>query len=138
MNFIHSPSHKLPSERSFGYLFSAIIIILGAYLEHKSHSHSVAAALFLLGGILLAISLLKPALLSPLNRAWFVFGMLLGKIVSPIVLGAIFFLMITPIALLMRINGRDALGLRRKKEVATYWVERAAAEPNAASFKNQF
>lgn len=66
------------------------------------------------------------------------FGMLLGKIVSPIVLGVMFFLMITPIALLMRIKGRDVLGLRRKKNVSTYWIARAAAEPSAASFKNQF
>lgn len=138
MNSIQPPSHELPSDRSFGYLFGAILIIIAAYSVYRGHSHLVAAALFLLGGAFLAISVLRPSLLSPLNRAWFKFGMLLGKIVSPIVLGAIFFLMITPVALLMRIRNRDVLHLRSRKGVATYWIDRAASEPSAASFKNQF
>ena len=138
MNSSLTHPQKLPSERSFGYFFSAILIISAAYSVYKGHSESIAASLFALGGIFLAISIIKPILLGPFNRAWFMLGMLLGKFVSPIVMGVMFFLMITPIAILMRIRGRDVLGLRKKKDAATYWNARAAAEPSAASFKNQF
>jgi hypothetical protein len=90
------------------------------------------------GGSFLVCALFFPTVLSPLNKAWFRLGLLLGKIASPIVLGAIFFLMITPVALLMRLGGRDVLGLRRKKSVSSYWIDRTASEPNSSSFKNQF
>ena len=91
--------------------------------------------MLLLGGLLI---LAQGSVIAPFNRAWFMLGILLGKIVSPIVLGVMFFLMITPVALLMRIKGRDVLRLRGMKDVSTYWVERGAAEPSASSFKNQF
>ena len=138
MNSSHQPTHELPSERSFGYLFGAILFIAAVYSLYKGYSQPVVAGLFVLGAIFLATSVIGPALLSPLNKAWFKLGILLGKIVSPIVLGVMFFLLITPIALLLRIRGRDVLGLRRKKDVASYWVVRGAAEPSAASFENQF
>lgn len=83
-------------------------------------------------------ALFSPAVLAPLNKAWFGFGLLLGKIVSPVVLGAIFFLMITPVALLMRLSGRDVLGLHGKKYAHSFWIDRASSEPNSESFKNQF
>lgn len=138
MNSNHSLPYKLPSESRFGYLFSTILIVASAYSLYKGNSHIATVVLFLLGCIMLSVSIIRPVLLAPFNKAWFLLGMLLGKIVSPIVLGAIFFLMITPIALLMRMNGRDVFALRRKKDVATYWIERAVAEPSASSFKNQF
>ena len=83
------------------------------------------------------LTLLAPQWLRPFNRAWFLLGELLGKIVSPIVLGVIFFLLITPVALVGRLLGRDELRLKRKP-VNSYWVDRTPPGPEADSFKNQF
>lgn len=128
----------MPSERSFGYLIGAILLLIGAYSLYRGYSQVWAFLWLILGGGLGVCALFSPAVLAPLNKAWFSFGLLLGKIVSPIVLGAIFFLMITPVALLMRLSGRDVLGLRGKKSANSCWVDRAPSEPNPASFKNQF
>ena len=78
-----------------------------------------------------------PKLLAPFNRAWFALGQLMGRVVSPIVLGAIFFLILTPVALIMRLFGRDELRLKRKAS-DSYWVDRHHDTPAAESFKNQF
>ena len=79
---------------------------------------------------------IKADLLHPLNKLWMRFGLLLGMIVSPIVLGAIFFLLFTPIAVLMRLFGRDELRLRFKKQ-SSHWIKREK-ETQSQSFKNQF
>tara|TARA_B100000686_G_scaffold316156_1_gene363707 strand:- start:375 stop:629 length:255 start_codon:yes stop_codon:yes gene_type:complete len=77
-------------------------------------------------------------LLLPLNILWFRLGIILGKIISPIVIGLIFFFIITPIALLGRLMGRDELKLKRNKVSETYWVERKPVGPDPKTFKNQF
>jgi hypothetical protein len=74
-------------------------------------------------------------LLAPLNRAWFGLSLFLGKVVSPIVLSIIFFVLIAPVALITRLFGRDAL-LLKKRQASTYWVDKESIEPG--SFKNQF
>lgn len=78
-----------------------------------------------------------PRLLQPLNRAWQVIGWRMGQVVSPLVLGLIFFLLITPMAVVMRIMGRDVLRLKKRAQ-ASYWLERTPAGPQPDSFKNQF
>jgi low temperature requirement protein LtrA len=98
------------------------------------------AAVYLLGGaaaLFLAASIAHPRLLAPFNRAWHRLGLLLGKVISPIVLGVIFFLVITPVAVVTRLAGRDALRLR-KRSVRSHWVERAPPGPGPSSFRNQF
>lgn len=105
---------------------------------YKNYSLVWVSPLLILGAGLGVCALFLPAVLAPLNKAWYSFGLLLGKIVSPIVLGAIFFLMITPVALLMRLSGRDVLGLRGNNSANSCWIDRASSEPNSASFKNQF
>jgi hypothetical protein len=84
------------------------------------------------------MTLVMPRLLAPLNKAWFQIGELMGKLVSPIVLGVIFFLIITPVGLLGRLFGRDELRLKRRRQAASYWVERQPPGPTGDSFKNQF
>lgn len=78
-----------------------------------------------------------PQILSPLNRLWFNFGLMLGKIISPIVLGIIFFVLITPIALVTRFFGRDELKMK-KRSVESYWVDRSPPGPPPNTFKNQY
>ena len=129
----------LPSERSFGLLFGAVFVLLAAYgWFFKSWSSVVELSLL---GVALAFVLLgfvAPKILSPLNWLWFQLGQLLGKIVSPIVLGAIFFLLLTPVSLVTRLFGRDELRLKRKASQSSYWLDRAPPGPEPESFKNQF
>jgi hypothetical protein len=134
-----TPLRKLPGERNFGLLFALIFSVLGAYYYWKAAILLAALASTLFGIAFLAVALLKPDLLHPLNRAWCWLGFALGKVVNPLVLGAIFFLLLTPIAALMRAFGRDALHLRAgPKSEASYWVERDTPGPDPATFKNQF
>ena len=93
---------------------------------------SVAGAL-----VLAALAVFLPERLAPLNRMWFRVGLVLGKIVSPIVLGLLFLLVITPVALATRLFGRDALSLKPRL-VKSYWVARDLDGPTPDSFRNQF
>jgi Saxitoxin biosynthesis operon protein SxtJ len=130
-------SSKLPSERSFGLLFMAVAACVGAYGVYKSWS---LAATFISFAVSLALGLatvIAPRLLAPLNRAWFHFGLLLGKIFSPIVLGVIYFGILTPVAFITRRFGRDELRLKLRP-VSSYWTERNPPGTASDSFKNQF
>ena len=80
---------------------------------------------------------MAPKVLRPLNRVWYELGVLLGKVISPIVLGVMFFVLITPIAVITRIFGRDELKIK-KLFVQSYWVDRLPPGPPSDSFKNQF
>lgn len=127
----------LPSERSFGFLFTLIFVILAG---HRIYIGAPSAMAIWFGGLaflLLIVTLMAPGFLRPLNKAWFALGMLLGRIVSPIVLGIIFFGLITPTAIISRILGRDELRLRQKMS-ETYWITRDPVGPTPESFKNQF
>ena len=84
------------------------------------------------------VGFVAPKILRPLNWLWFQLGQLLGKIVSPIVLGAIFFLLLTPVSLVTRLFGRDELRIKRKASQTSYWLDRAPPGPAPESFKNQF
>ncbi len=130
---------KVPphSERSFGLLFTGIFLILGAYAYVKEWPRYEAAILLILGAGLLPISLFSPGLLSPLNKGWFLLGQALGKMTGPLVMGLIFFLLVTPIALVGRLIGRDELNLR-KRPLGSFWIERKPAGPSPASFKRQY
>ena len=130
-------SVPLPSERSFGLLFAGIALVAAATLAWKGHPSSAAG--FVGGaGLLASIAWLRPRWLAAPNRWWFRFGMLLHRIVSPIVLGLIFFGVITPFAVVMRIAGRDALARRFDPAQKTYWIERDPPGPEPDSFRNQF
>ena len=131
-----SPSN-LPSNFIFGLFFTGIFAVFGLYGLWVVWPSILNIVFFVFSAILATVTLLKPLLLTPLNRAWYQLGLFLGRIVSPIVLGILFFLLITPVALVIRIAGRDALRLRRKK-VDTYWIDRSPPGPNADSFRDQF
>ena len=126
---------ELPSNRKFGFFFTFAFAAAAAYFFHAesitwAYVFVTAALIFLL------ITLIKSDVLLPLNKLWMRFGLLLGMIVSPIVLGIIFFGLFTPIAMLMRLSGRDELRLRFSHKVS-HWITRS--EPiKSESFKNQF
>ena len=126
---------QLPSNKKFGFLFVFIFGITAAYFF--SSSNMTFGYVFMSASLgFLFITLIKDELLLPLNRLWMKFGLILGMIISPIILGIIYFGIFTPIAILMRVFGRDELRLRLKKR-KTHWVIRKnTLERN--SFKNQF
>lgn len=127
---------KLPSERRFGLTLMLVLLALGGYEAYK-HDAAIYLLLGLIGVILGVVAMTSPLLLSPLNRWWFRLGQLLGKIVSPIVLGLIFFVILTPISMIARLLGRDELHLRRRK-VSSYWIERTSKPIDADSFRHQY
>jgi len=90
------------------------------------------------GAAFLVVAWLRPAVLAPLNRAWTRFGLLLHRIVSPIVLGVMFFVVITPMGLVMRALGKDPLRLRYDREARTYWIDRRPPGPAPDTLNNQF
>jgi len=126
---------KLPSNRKFGFFFSTIFLLASLY-SYYIDSEFMVYILGLLCGILLITTITNPKVLLPLNKLWMKFGILLGMIVSPILMGIIFFGIFTPIAMIMRLLGRDELRLRFKKK-KTHWINRITLT-EIDSFKKQF
>lgn len=124
----------MPSNQKFGWLFAAIFAFGFGYFQLK-HSHGWAIVSAFIAILFALLTICVPSSLAPLKRAWFALSLLLGKVVSPIVLSIIFFVLIAPVALITRLFGRDVL-LLKKRQVSTYWVDKEAIEPE--SFKNQF
>ncbi len=126
---------ELPSNRKFGYFFTFIFFIVSTYFYFKDINIA-----FYISGIIsiifLLIAFFKANILEPINKLWMKLGLILGKFISPIVMGVIFFLIFTPIGILMRLFGRDELLLRLKKK-HSYWTKRNE-DTLSNSFSNQF
>jgi hypothetical protein len=125
---------KPPSPRSTGIVFTVVALIVAVLLRHH-----LTYALIAIGvaALLLLASFTAPKLLEPLNIAWFKFGMLLHRIVNPVVMFLMFSLAFLPMGILVRIFA-DPLRLKRPKAVDTYWLEPDPAEMKLRSMKNQF
>jgi len=126
---------ELPSNRKFGIFFTTVFLIATAY----SYYVDSPTWMYILGAVSAAFflaTLVNADILLPLNKLWMRFGLLLGMIVSPIVMGVMFFLIFTPIAVIMRLCGRDELRLRLAKK-STHWVNRDT-ETQSGNFKQQF
>jgi len=124
----------MPSNQKFGWLFAAIFGIGFGYFQWK---HTLGLAIFSasLATIFATATVCAPNVLTPLNKAWLSLSLFLGKVISPMVLSIIFFILITPVAVISRLFGRDAL-LLKKRRVSSYWIDKESIEPE--SFKNQF
>jgi hypothetical protein len=136
----HTPRHtsqiQSSSDRSFGFVFAAVFLIIALYpLLHAAGIRIWAVAV---SGVFLLLAALVPQVLAPANRLWTKFGMLLHHIVSPIALGILFFLVVTPTGLLMRLFGKDPLRLRFDPAADSYWIKRDPPGPAADSLNNQF
>ncbi len=123
---------KIGSNKSFGIVFSIVFFIIALYplLSHNE----IRLWSLIISIIFLVLGLLNSKLLTPLNKVWFKFGILLGKIVSPLVMGLIFFFVVTPTGIIMRILKKDLLNLKFNKKT-TYWIEKNDPKSN---MKNQF
>ena len=135
-NFHKRDEVKVGSERSFGITFAAIFLIIGSFPLISGEPPGVWA--LCIGVIFLIAAFALPAALRPLNIVWFRFGMLLHKIVSPLVMGLLFFITLAPIGLIMRLRGKDPLNLRFDPGASTYWIERDAGELEPETMRRQF
>ena len=123
---------KISSNRSFGLVFFIFFLILSTYpLLNEGELNKI---FFIVALFFLFLGLINSKILTPLNIIWFKFGIFLGKIVSPVVMGLIFFLVVTPIGLIMKIFKKDLLNLNYNNE-KTYWVNKNNVK---SSMKNQF
>ena len=123
---------KIGSNKSFGIVFSIFFLIIALYPLVNGEGIRVWSIIVSL--IFLFLGLIKSKILTPLNKIWFKFGIFLGKIVSPLVMGVIFFLVVTPIGILMKILKKDLLNLKFNNN-KSYWIEKN--EPKS-KMKNQF
>jgi len=131
------PVRELPSERSFGLLFVFVLLCVAGYGYIYDWGTQILASLAVASAILVIISLIVPHILAPFNRAWMFLGHLLGKIVNPIVMGIIFFGLLTPVGILTRAFGRGELRLKLRQS-KSWWISREPPGPNSDSFTNQF
>ena len=124
---------KISSNRNFGLVFFIACLVVS--LWPLIYGEPIRIWLVIISMVFLILGLMNSKLLTPLNKLWFKFGMILGAIVAPIVMGFIFFLVVTPIGLVMRIMGKDLLNKKYDKKKNTYWINRYK---NMSSMKKQF
>ncbi|MBI5164809.1 MAG: hypothetical protein HY985_13015 [Magnetospirillum sp.] len=127
---------QVGTDRSFGIVFAVVFAIIGLWPLVKGEPTRLwavgAAVAFLLA------ALAVPRALRPLNLLWFKFGMLLHHVVTPLVMGLLFFATVTPTGILMRLSGKDPMRLKRDPAAASYWIVREPPGPAPESMKNQF
>ena len=123
---------KISSNRSFGIVFFIVFLLIGIY--PLLNNDDVRIWSIIISIAFLILGLLNSKILLPLNKIWFKFGILLGKIISPLIMGLIFFVVVTPIGLLMTLFNKDLLNLKFNKS-KSYWIEKS--EPKS-KMKNQF
>ena len=124
---------KVSSNRSFGFLFFVVFFVISLW-PLKSQG-DLRLWTLILSLVFLVLGVLNSKFLTPLNKLWFKFGILLGSIASPIVMGAVFFIVVTPIGVIMRFLGKDLLRINKNKLVSTYWIKR---DKQQSSMKKQF
>lgn len=124
------------SDRSFGVVFAVVFLLIAAWpLWHGESPRWWALVVSALFG---AVAMAKPALLAGLNRQWMKLGILLGKIVGPIAMGVLFYGVITPLGIAMRLAGKDPLRLKYDRGADSYWIRREPPGPPPDSMTNQF
>ncbi len=123
---------KVGSNKSFGIVFFVVFLLISFYPLLNNESIRLWSLVF--SFIFLVLGILNSNILTPLNKLWYKFGILLGKIISPIIMGIIFFLVVTPIGLLMRLLGKDILNLKYSNN-KSYWIEKTGPK---SKMKNQF
>lgn len=125
-----------PSDRNFGTVFTVFFTLIGLW-PLKDHQPvrlwALAAA-----AVFLALTVARPQVLHPLNRAWMGLGLFLGRIINPVVIGILFFGVFTPAGIIARALGKDFLRLKRHNEETTYWISRTPPGPAPESMAKQF
>ena len=123
---------KLPSNRNFGIVFSIVFLIISLWPLLSQNDIRIWS--LIISGIFLVLGLINSKLLLPLNKIWFKFGIFLGNFIAPIVMGIIYFMVVTPTGLIMKMLGKDLLNLKKNNK-DTYWIEK---DNSNNDLKNQF
>ena len=123
---------KIGSNKSFGLVFFLVFLLISFY--PLINNENIRLWSLVVSLIFLILGVLNSNFLSPFNKLWFKFGILLGRIISPIIMGIIFFLVVTPIGIIMRLLGKDVLNLKFK-DYKSYWIEKTGPK---SKMKNQF
>mgnify|MGYP001372478962 FL=1 len=123
---------KIPSNKSFGLVFFTFFLIISLFPLFKDGNIRIWAIIPSI--IFLILGLLNSPILSPLNKIWFKFGILLGSFMSPIAMGIVFFIVVTPTSLIMKMFGKNLLGLKKNNK-KSYWIERSSIK---SKMKDQF
>lgn len=129
---MNSKNIKLPSNKNFGIVFFIFFLIVSIFPLLKDDKIIIWALIVSI--IFLILGLLNSSFLTPLNKIWFKIGILLGNIISPIIMGGIFFCVVTPISLIMKLLGKDLLNLKKNKK-KSYWIKKSNIKSH---MKNQF
>tara|TARA_B100001013_G_scaffold341353_1_gene265754 strand:+ start:206 stop:598 length:393 start_codon:yes stop_codon:yes gene_type:complete len=124
---------KISSNRSFGLVFFALFLIIS--LWPLINDAEIRIWSLIISIVFLLLGLFNSKILTPLNKLWFKFGIILGKFVAPIVMGIVFFLVVTPTGIIMRLTGKNLLGLKKDIKKDTYWIKK---NNYLSSMKNQF
>jgi len=130
---LHQSKIKISSNRSFGLVFFAVFLIVSLWPLTSEGSVRIWSTIISL--VFLILGLMNSKLLTPFNQLWFKFGMILGAIVAPVVMGIVFFLVVTPIGLTLSIMGKDLLNKKYDKKKETYWIKR---DTSIGTMKRQF
>ena len=133
MKMLYGSKIKVSSNRSFGLVF--FLVFLAISLWPLTHEGQIRIWSIVITIVFLVLGLMNSKLLTPLNRLWFKFGMFLGAIVAPFVMSAVFFLVVTPIGIVMKIMGKDLLKKKYDKKKKTYWIKR---DTSIGTMKRQF
>ena len=123
---------KISSNRNFGIVFFIVFLLIAIYPFLKGND--LRSWSLLISFVFLVLGLINSKILTPLNKLWFKFGLFLGKIVSPLVMGFIFFIVVTPIGIIMRLFRKDLLNLKYNQK-KTYWIDKTGPK---SKMKNQF
>lgn len=127
---------KGSSNRTFGLVFFVVFTLITIWPVLFSHPLRWWTAPIALG--FLVVSFVAPQILAPLNKAWTRLGLLMHRVVNPLIMGLLFYVAITPMGLLMRLFGKDLLRLKRDPQASSYWIERNPPGPSAESMRRQF
>lgn len=135
-DFHREEAQSLPSNRSFGLIFAVVFLLIGGIPALRKHDPrwwalAVSTAFLLLG-------LMQSPLLTPLNRLWMRFGLLLHRFISPVILGLVFAVSVIPVGLVLRWLGKDPMRRRWEPDASSYWIPRTPPGPAPESMKNQF
>ena len=125
---------KMSSNRSFGLVIFFVFFII-AFWSFRGDFHHIKILPFCFSIFFLILGIINSKFLTPLNKLWFKFGILLGTIIAPIVMGIIFFFVVTPTGFFMKLIGKDLLGKKFNKNVKSYWIKR---NKTGGTMKQQF
>lgn len=129
---------KAPTERSFGFTFAVVFALLAGFTYWHLGATTTFYTMTILTLVFVVVTLTAARLLRPLNLIWLKFGLLLHKVINPVIMGLLFFAVFTPMGVAMRAMGVDLLRLKRKPATETYWISMRDEDIQDSSMKNQF